>query len=197
MLNERGFNMLERINKTNDIKKLTLQEKEILASEIRDYIIDVTSKNGGHLASNLGVVELTIALESVFDVSKDNIIWDVGHQTYTHKILTGRKEALKTLRKYKGISGFPKTEESPTDSFNTGHSSTSISAALGMATARDLKHKNNHVIAVIGDGALTGGMALEALNHLGSTKTRMIVILNDNEMSISENVGGMNDLLTD
>ena len=189
--------MLERINKTNDIKKLTLQEKEILASEIRDYIIDVTSKNGGHLASNLGVVELTIALESVFDVSKDNIIWDVGHQTYTHKILTGRKEALKTLRKYKGISGFPKTEESPTDSFNTGHSSTSISAALGMATARDLKHKNNHVIAVIGDGALTGGMALEALNHLGSTKTRMIVILNDNEMSISENVGGMNDLLTD
>ena len=189
--------MLERINKTNDIKKLTLQEKEILASEIRDYIIDVTSKNGGHLASNLGVVELTIALESVFDVSKDNIIWDVGHQTYTHKILTGRKDELKTLRKYKGISGFPKTEESPTDSFNTGHSSTSISAALGMATARDLKHKNNHVIAVIGDGALTGGMALEALNHLGSTKTRMIVILNDNEMSISENVGGMNDLLTD
>lgn len=130
-------------------------------------------------------------------MSKDNIIWDVGHQTYTHKILTGRKDELKTLRKYKGISGFPKTEESPTDSFNTGHSSTSISAALGMATARDLKHKNNHVIAVIGDGALTGGMALEALNHLGSTKTRMIVILNDNEMSISENVGGMNDLLTD
>ena len=197
MLNEWGFIMLERINKTNDIKKLSLQEKEILASEIRDYIIDVTSKNGGHLASNLGVVELTIALESVFDVSKDNIIWDVGHQTYTHKILTGRKDELKTLRKYKGISGFPKTEESPTDSFNTGHSSTSISAALGMATARDLKHKNNHVIAVIGDGALTGGMALEALNHLGSTKTRMIVILNDNEMSISENVGGMNDLLTD
>ena len=159
MLNEWGFIMLERINKTNDIKKLSLQEKEILASEIRDYIIDVTSKNGGHLASNLGVVELTIALESVFDVSKDNIIWDVGHQTYTHKILTGRKDELKTLRKYKGISGFPKTEESPTDSFNTGHSSTSISAALGMATARDLKHKNNHVIAVIGDGALTGGMA--------------------------------------
>ena len=197
MLNEWGFIMLERINKTNDIKKLSLQEKEILAGEIRDYIIDVTSKNGGHLASNLGVVELTIALESVFDVSKDNIIWDVGHQTYTHKILTGRKDELKTLRKYKGLSGFPKTEESPTDSFNTGHSSTSISAALGMATARDLKHKNNHVIAVIGDGALTGGMALEALNHLGSTKTRMIVILNDNEMSISENVGGMNDLLTD
>ena len=197
MLYEWGFIMLERINKTNDIKKLSLQEKNILASEIRDYIIDVTSKNGGHLASNLGVVELTIALESVFDVTKDNIIWDVGHQTYTHKILTGRKEELKTLRKYKGLSGFPKTEESPTDSFNTGHSSTSISAALGMATARDLKHKTNHVIAVIGDGALTGGMALEALNHLGSSKTRMIVILNDNEMSISANVGGMNDLLTD
>ena len=189
--------MLERINKTNDIKKLSLQEKEILASEIRDYIIDVTSKNGGHLASNLGVVELTIALESVFDVSKDNIIWDVGHQSYTHKILTGRKKELKTLRQYKGISGFPKTEESPTDTFNTGHSSTSISAALGIATARDLKHKNQNVIAVIGDGALTGGMAMEALNHLGSSKTKMIVILNDNEMSISENVGGMNDLLTD
>jgi 1-deoxy-D-xylulose-5-phosphate synthase len=189
--------MLERINKTNDIKKLTLQEKQELASEIREYIIDVTSKNGGHLASNLGVVELTIALESVFDVSKDNIIWDVGHQSYTHKILTGRKEELKTLRKYKGLSGFPKTEESETDTFNTGHSSTSISAALGIATARDLKHKKQNVIAVIGDGALTGGMALEALNHLGSSKTRMIVILNDNEMSISENVGGMNDLLTD
>lgn len=127
--------MLERINKTNDIKKLTLQEKQELASEIREYIIDVTSKNGGHLASNLGVVELTIALESVFDVSKDNIIWDVGHQSYTHKILTGRKEELKTLRKYKGLSGFPKTEESETDTFNTGHSSTSISAALGIATA--------------------------------------------------------------
>ena len=189
--------MLERINKTNDIKKLTLKEKEQLASEIREYIIDVTSKNGGHLASNLGVVELTIALESVFDVTKDNIIWDVGHQSYTHKILTGRKKELKTLRQYKGISGFPKTEESPTDTFNTGHSSTSISAALGIATARDLKHKKQNVIAVIGDGALTGGMAMEALNHLGASKTKMIVILNDNEMSISENVGGMNDLLTD
>ncbi len=189
--------MLERINKANDIKKLTLQEKEELASEIRKYIIDITSKNGGHLASNLGVVELTIALESVFDVTKDNIVWDVGHQSYTHKILTGRKDELKTLRKYKGLSGFPKTEESSTDTFNTGHSSTSISAALGIATARDLKHKNQHVIAVIGDGALTGGMAMEALNHLGSSKTNMIVILNDNEMSISENVGGMNDLLTE
>lgn len=189
--------MLERINKVNDIKKLSLQEKKELASDIRKYIIDITSKNGGHLASNLGVVELTIALESVFDVTKDNIIWDVGHQSYTHKILTGRKEKLKTLRKYKGLSGFPKTEESETDTFNTGHSSTSISAALGIATARDLKHKKQNVIAVIGDGALTGGMALEALNHLGSSKTRMIVILNDNEMSISKNVGGMNDLLTD
>ena len=189
--------MLERINKVNDIKKLSLQEKKELASDIRKYIIDITSKNGGHLASNLGVVELTIALESVFDVTKDNIIWDVGHQSYTHKILTGRKEQLKTLRKYKGLSGFPKTEESETDTFNTGHSSTSISAALGIATARDLKHKKQNVIAVIGDGALTGGMALEALNHLGSSKTRMIVILNDNEMSISKNVGGMNDLLTD
>ena len=188
--------MLEKINKTNDIKKLTLQEKEILASEIRDYIIDVTSKNGGHLASNLGVVELTIALESVFDVSKDNIIWDVGHQTYVHKILTGRKNKLNTLRKFDGIAGFPKTSESIYDSFNTGHSSTSISVALGMARSRDIKGENHKVIAVIGDGALTGGMALEALNDVGSSNTNMIVILNDNEMSISKNVGGISMMLS-
>ena len=188
--------MLERIKKTNDIKKLSLKEKQVLASEIRDYIIDITSKNGGHLASNLGVVELTIALESVFDVNKDSIIWDVGHQSYTHKILTGRKEEMKTLRKLNGLSGFPKICESKTDTFNTGHSSTSISAAMGIASARDLKHEKKNVIAVIGDGALTGGMALEALNHVGSTKTKMIIILNDNEMSISNNIGGINNLLT-
>ena len=187
--------MLERIKKTNDVKKLNLDEKNILAKEIRDLIIDTTSKNGGHLASNLGVVDLTIALESVFDLNKDSIVWDVGHQCYTHKILNGRKSSFKTLRKYEGISGFPKICESKTDVFNTGHSSTSISAALGIAKARDIKHEDKYVIAVIGDGALTGGMALEALNHAGDTKTKMIIVLNDNEMSISKNVGGMNNLL--
>ncbi|MCI8460085.1 MAG: 1-deoxy-D-xylulose-5-phosphate synthase, partial [Bacilli bacterium] len=161
-----------------------------------EYILDVVSKNGGHLASNLGVVELTIALESVFDVSRDKIVWDVGHQCYTHKIINGRYEEFKTLRKFKGLSGFPKTSESLTDAFNTGHSSTSISAAMGFAKARDIRHKKNHVVAVIGDGALTGGMAMEALNHVGSSNTNMIVVLNDNEMSISKNIGGINKLLT-
>lgn len=187
---------LEKINKTNDIKKLSLAEKRELAEEIREYLLEVVSKNGGHLASNLGIVELTIALESVFDVNKDKIIWDVGHQCYVHKLLTGRKEQLKKLRTFGGISGFPKVLESPTDAFNTGHSSTSISAAMGLAMARDLAHKDNHVVAVIGDGALTGGMAMEALNHAGSTSTNLIVILNDNEMSISKNIGGMSQLLT-
>lgn len=188
--------IIEKINKTNSIKKLSLSDKNILSSEIRDYIIDIVSKNGGHLASNLGVVELTIALESVFDLNKDKIIWDVGHQCYTHKILNGRKKELKTLRQLNGISGFPKTKESLTDCFNTGHSSTSISAALGMAKARDIAKKDYSVIAVIGDGSMTGGMALEALNHLGCSKTKMIIILNDNEMSISKNISGMNKLLT-
>ena len=187
---------LEKINKVNDIKKLNIKQKELLSKEIRNYLLEIVSQNGGHLASNLGIVELTIAIESVFDVTKDNIIWDVGHQCYVHKILTGRKEGLKNFRQYNGLSGFPKTTESYTDSFNTGHSSTSISAAMGIATARDLKKGNNNVIAIIGDGALTGGMALEALNHVGSTKTKLIVILNDNEMSISKNTGGMNSLLT-
>lgn len=188
--------MLEKINKTGDVKKLNIQEQNELAKEIREYILKIVSENGGHLASNLGVVELTIALHTVFDLPKDKIIWDVGHQSYTHKILTGRKEELKTLRKLDGIAGFPKTNESETDCFNTGHSSTSISAALGMARARDLKGENNKVIAVIGDGALTGGMALEALNDAGYSKTNMTVILNDNEMSISKNIGGINMLLT-
>ena len=187
---------LDKIRKTNDIKKLSLKEKQELSSEIRDYLLEIVSKNGGHLASNLGIVELTIALESVFDVNKDKIIWDVGHQCYVHKILTGRKDALKTLRTFGGISGFPKVSESVTDAFNTGHSSTSISAAMGMACARDINHKDYHVVAVIGDGALTGGMALEALNHAGTSGTNIIVILNDNEMSISKNIGGMNQLLT-
>ena len=188
--------MLERVNDTKDLKKLTIKEQEELAKDIRKYLIEVVSKNGGHLASNLGVVELTLALESVFDVNTDKIVWDVGHQTYVHKILNGRKEELKNIRKLKGIAGFPKTKESETDCFNTGHSSTSVSAAMGMAKARDIKHENNSVIAVIGDGALTGGMALEALNHIGSSKTNVIVVLNDNEMSISKNIGGINMLLT-
>ncbi|MDO4995600.1 MAG: 1-deoxy-D-xylulose-5-phosphate synthase [Bacilli bacterium] len=188
--------LLEKVNNTEDLKKLKIKEKKQLAQEIREYIIDVVSKNGGHLASNLGVVELTLALESVFDVEKDKIVWDVGHQCYTHKILNGRKEKLKTLRQLNGISGFPKTNESNTDCFNTGHSSTSISAAMGLAKARDLNNDNYSVVAVIGDGALTGGMALEALNHVGYTKTKLIIILNDNEMSISQNSSGMNKLLT-
>ena len=188
--------MLEKINKTNDIQKLNMEEKIALSHEIRDYIIDIVSKNGGHLASNLGIVELTIALESIFDVTKDKIIWDVGHQCYVHKILNGRKEKIKTLRKINGISGFPKTSESKTDCFNTGHSSTSISAAMGIAKARDLKKEDFNVIAVIGDGALTGGMALEALNHVGCSQTKIIIILNDNEMSISKNISGINTLLT-
>ena len=195
-LTNKGDNMLEKVNDTKDLKKLTDEEKKELAQDIRKYIIEVTSENGGHLASNLGVVELTLALESVFDVNKDKIVWDVGHQTYVHKILNGRKEKLKNIRKLNGIAGFPKTKESATDCFNTGHSSTSISAAMGMAKARDIKKEKHSVIAVIGDGALTGGMALEALNHIGSSRTNVIVVLNDNEMSISKNIGGINMLLS-
>ena len=188
--------MLEKINTPEDVKKLNLQEKNQLAEDIRKYILEVVSQNGGHLASNLGVVELTIALHSVFNEPIDKIVWDVGHQTYVHKILTGRKEELKNIRKLGGIAGFPKTKESAYDCFNTGHSSTSISAALGMARARDLKGENNSVVAVIGDGALTGGMAIEALNDAGFSKCKMTVILNDNEMSISQNIGGLNMFLS-
>lgn len=188
--------MLERINTAQDLKELNKEEKKQLAQEIRKYIIETLSKNGGHLASNLGVVELTIALHSIYNVPEDKIVWDVGHQTYTHKILTGRKEEFKTIRTREGIAGFPKTCEAEEDCFNTGHSSTSISVALGMAKARDIKNEKNSVIAIIGDGALTGGMALEALNDAGNSKTKITVILNDNEMSISKNVGGVNRLLT-
>ena len=188
--------MLEKINSPEDVKKLNIEEKKQLAEELRKYILEVVSENGGHLASNLGVVELTLAMHSVFNTPKDKIVWDVGHQAYTHKIITGRREQFKTLRKLDGLAGFPKTSESEYDSFNTGHSSTSISAALGMARARDLKGENNQVIAVIGDGALTGGMALEALNDAGFSKTHMTVILNDNEMSISKNIGGLNMFLS-
>ena len=184
-------NLLEQINSPKDLKKLTLEEKETLSQEIRDLIIDVTSKNGGHVASNLGVVELTIALHSIFDTPNDKIVWDVGHQCYVHKILTGRREEFQNIRKLGGISGFPKICESEYDNFNTGHSSTSISIATGMARARDILNENYEVVAVIGDGSLTGGMALEALNDAGSSKANVKVILNDNEMSISKNVGGI------
>ena len=191
-----GDNMIEKINSAEDVKKLNIEEQKQLAEEIRKYILEIVSENGGHLASNLGVVELTIALHTVFNLPKDKIVWDVGHQTYVHKILTGRREQLKTLRKLNGIAGFPKTNESETDCFNTGHSSTSISVALGMARAREIEGEDNHVVAVIGDGALTGGMALEALNDAGASQTRLTVILNDNEMSISKNIGGINMLLS-
>lgn len=188
--------ILDNVNKPKDLKKLNYKEKDKLAEELRETVIKTVSENGGHLASNLGVVELTIALHSVFDTPEDKIIWDVGHQTYVHKILTERKNKIDTLRKLGGLSGFPKVKESKYDCFETGHSSTSISAALGMARARDLKKEDNEVIAVIGDGALTGGMALEALNDVGNSKTKVIIILNDNEMSISKNVGGISRFLT-
>jgi 1-deoxy-D-xylulose-5-phosphate synthase len=187
--------ILDRVNTPLDLKTLTLQEMNQLAAEIRQLIIEVVSKNGGHLAPNLGAVELTIALHRVFDSPKDKIIFDVGHQAYIHKILTGRKEVFPTLRKYKGLSGFPKRQESEHDAFGVGHSSTSLSAADGIAAARDLKGEDFHVVALIGDGAMTGGMSFEALNHIGDTKRRLIIILNDNEMSISKNVGAMSQYL--
>lgn len=190
------MNILSKTNTPEDLKKLSISEKQELATELRKLVIQTVSKTGGHLASNLGVVELTIALHSVFDMPKDKIVWDVGHQTYVHKILTGRKDKIGTIRSFNGLAGFPKSSESEYDSFNTGHSSTSISAALGMARARDIKKEHHSVIAVIGDGALTGGMALEALNDAGSSKTNLIVILNDNEMSIAKNVGGISQFLT-
>ena len=189
-------NVLDRINNTEDLKFLNKKEKIKLAEEIRKLVINVISKNGGHLASNLGVVELTIALHCIFNTNKDKIVWDVGHQTYIHKILTGRKDKMYTIRKLNGIAGFPKTSENPADCFNTGHSSTSISVALGMARSRDIKKENYSVIAIIGDGALTGGMALEALNDAGCSNTNLTVILNDNNMSISKNVGGMSTFLS-
>lgn len=183
--------ILERINDPKTLKTLSYHELEKLAQEIRELMVNVISDRGGHLASNLGVVELTIALHRVFNTPVDKIVWDVGHQCYTHKILTGRRERFPTIRSFGGLSGFPKREESTFDVFDVGHSSTSISAALGIALARDLQGKNFKVIAVIGDGALTGGMALEALNYAGHIETDLIVVLNDNEMSISRNVGGL------
>lgn len=188
------YKFLDNINSPADIKKLKKEDLSSLAFEIREKILEVLSNNDGHLASSLGVVELTIVLNYIFSMPEDKIVWDVGHQTYSHKIITGRKDQFHTLRKFKGISGFPKPSESIYDSFTVGHSSTSISAALGMAKARDIKGEKNKVIAVIGDGALTGGMALEGLNNAGRSKN-FIVILNDNEMSISPNVGALSAYL--
>ena len=218
--------VLEKIQKENDIKKLSEEELKLLPGEIREFLLEKISRNGGHLASNLGVVELTIAMHLMFDLPKDKLIWDVGHQSYTHKILTGRREGFDDLRKYGGMSGFPKRKESECDAFDTGHSSTSISAGLGYVHARDLKGEDYHVVSVIGDGSLTvfrlnspgrqillqahavflrrrlsrsdsltGGMAYEALNNAASLKTNFIIVLNDNHMSISENVGGMSQYL--
>lgn len=190
------YEILDSIKNPKDIKKLNDDKLEALAEEIRTFMIENVSKTGGHMASNLGMVELTLALFKVFDFENDKIIFDVGHQSYPYKILTGRKKDFSTLRQYNGISGFPKRDESPYDFFDTGHSSNSISAALGMAKARDIQIKNFNVISLIGDGALTGGMAYEALNDLGFSKTKMIVILNDNQMSISKNVGGLSEHLS-
>lgn len=187
--------ILEKIKEANDVKQLSLSECEQLAQEIRDFLIQSLSETGGHLASNLGVVELTIALHRFLHFPEDKLVWDVGHQAYTHKILTGRKEQFATLRKTGGLSGFPKRKESDCDAFDTGHSSTSISAGLGLVQARDLKGENYQVVSVIGDGALTGGMAYEALNNAAELKKNFIIILNDNEMSITRNVGGMSSYL--
>ncbi len=188
--------MLEQINEVNDIKKIDKEDLPALAQEIREFLIEKISKTGGHLASNLGVVELTMALHLTFDLPKDKIIWDVGHQSYTHKILTGRKEGFDRLRKFGGMSGFPKRRESECDAFDTGHSSTSISAGLGYVCARDTLGEDYSVVSVIGDGALTGGMAYEALNNAAQLKTNFIIVLNDNNMSISENVGGISSYLS-
>lgn len=186
---------LKQINSVRDIRTMTYSQLQELAEEIRREIIAVVSHNGGHLAPNLGVVELTLAIHRVFNSPVDRIVWDVGHQSYVHKLITGRRDDFSTLRKFGGISGFPKPDESAHDAFGTGHSSTSISAALGLAAARDLQGEKNAVVAVIGDGAMTGGMAFEALNHTGHLKKNMIVILNDNEMSIDHNVGAMSGYL--
>ena len=187
--------VLDTIKGPEDVKRLSEEERKELAAEIREFLIETTSRTGGHLASNLGVVELTIAMFCALNLPKDKIIWDVGHQSYTHKILSGRKDNFDGLRQYGGLSGFPKRKESPFDAFDTGHSSTSISAGLGMAQGRDLLGEDYSIVSVIGDGALTGGMAYEALNNAGRLKTNFIIVLNDNNMSISENVGGMSRYL--
>lgn len=188
--------LLEGIQGPRDLKKLPERSLERLAAEIRALIVDVVSRNGGHLSPNLGVVELTLALHYVFDTPRDKIIWDVGHQAYTHKILTGRREAFRGLRRSGGLCGFPSREESEHDAYNTGHASTALSAALGLAVSRDRKNENYHVLAVVGDGSLTGGVAWEALNQIGQLRDRLIIVLNYNEMSISPNVGAFSKYLT-
>ncbi|MEG1870868.1 MAG: 1-deoxy-D-xylulose-5-phosphate synthase [Romboutsia sp.] len=190
------YKYLDKVNSPDDIKAMNIDEMDFLAKDIRKFLVRSISQTGGHLASNLGVVELTLALHKVFNSPKDKIVWDVGHQSYVHKIVTGRKGDFISLRQFNGLSGFPKENESTHDTFDTGHSSTSISVAEGIACARDIKKENSSVIAVIGDGSITGGIALEGLNHLGYTNTDMIVILNDNEMSIDKNVGGMSKHLS-
>ena len=187
--------MLEKIKKVGDIKNINPGEYQELAQEIREFLIEKISKTGGHLGSNLGAVELTMALHLFLDLPKDKLIWDVGHQSYTHKLLTGRREGFENLRKFGGMSGFPKRKESDCDCFDTGHSSTSISAGLGLVKARDIQGENNTVVSVIGDGSLTGGMAYEALNNAAKLDTNFIIVLNDNNMSISENVGGVSKYL--
>ncbi len=188
--------ILDMINKENDIKNVPSEDLPKLASEIREFLIDHVSRTGGHLASNLGTVELTMAMHLSFDLPEDKLVWDVGHQAYTHKILTGRKNEFDTLRQYGGMSGFPKRRESDCDSFDTGHSSTSISAGLGYVKARDLSGGKNYVVSIIGDGALTGGLALEALNNASENHSNFIIVLNDNNMSISPNVGAISTMLT-
>ena len=187
--------LLEQIQQANDIKKINPKDYPLLAEEIRQFLIEKISVTGGHLGSNLGAVELTMAMHIALNLPEDKIVWDVGHQSYTHKLLTGRREGFDHLRKYGGMSGFPKRKESDCDSFDTGHSSTSISAGLGLVRARDIRGKTNTVVSVIGDGALTGGMAYEALNNAARMETNFIIILNDNNMSISENVGGVSKYL--
>ena len=188
--------LLDRINSPGDLKKLSVPELACLAKELREFIITNISQTGGHLAPSLGVVELTLVLHYLFDSPRDKIVWDVGHQAYVHKIITGRRDRFSTIRQYNGISGFPKISESEHDHFGTGHASTSISSALGMACARDLAGENYNVLAVIGDGALSGGLALEGMNNTGASGRKIVVILNDNEMSISKNVGAFSNYLT-
>jgi len=190
------LNLLEQIKTSNDIKKLSRTELKRLAVDIRERIIDVVSKNGGHLASSLGAVELTLAIHTVFDLPKDTLIWDVGHQSYAHKLITGRNDRFDSLRQYKGLSGFSKIKESPYDGFTVGHSSTSISAGLGICYGKYLNQDDSNVISVIGDGSLTAGLAYEGMNQTGDLKRNLIVILNDNDMSISANVGALSSLLS-
>ena len=187
--------ILDQIKKPNDIKAVDKELYDDLAGEIRDFLVEKISKNGGHLGSNLGAFELTMALHLALTLPKDKIIWDVGHQSYTHKLLTGRREGFENLRKFGGMAGFPKTDESDCDTFNTGHSSTSISAGLGLVKARDLGGMDNTIVSVIGDGSLTGGMAYEAMNNAATLKTNFVIVLNDNNQSISKNVGGLSNYL--